>query len=702
MRKKSEQERGHFLSRSPKASVLKLGLWLLLGFACHTLFAGREVFRVAVAPQEIVFRWDETIGGGITICELPLEAAPEANGLSTWTGSGALRELRIERFNSGRDRMFSKYRIEVEGNKTTPTAPQFVTDFESLVRREAKAGSPISKKGIACLLDSADGRDLGFAQVNQNIDIGGLLDTQSASPKMSFEYEGRTVGLKPGAVQSLDRALREAFAAGQRVTGILLNYVSSKTPRESPLVHPLTDPLVVPIGPSAFNTATSEGVFYYRAILYWLVERYTREDAAFGRLGGLVIGNEMQSHWSWYHLGLVEADVVIREYSAALRIADLVTRSLHANFPIYVSLDHHWRLSASEDARKGFSAVEALEGINEIAKRGGDFPWNVAFHPYPENLLNPVFWKDQSAPLRFDAPRVTFHNLEVLPAYLQQQSFLFNGRERRVTLTEQGFHCPESPDGERLQAAAYAYAWKKVQALPGIESLLYHRHVDHPHEHGLRCGIREHDGSANVNGIGRKRMIWEIVRSAGTEAEDAAFAFALPIVGRVDWSNVVSTQFEAPRSVKIDKQRVVYDFVLHLKEAVAENTQVVEKRKIGPRDEVQETAILEHPRAVGRGLLKFSVQIPEGEMEGKKAYPVLKFDALLNSEKSSGAGFYVEVNGENIFSRVLRGGERVPTELDLSRWAGQNVLLVFGVDAAGDPSYDSATWVSPAIVYRDY
>jgi len=67
-----------------------------------------------------------------------------------------------------------------------------------------------------------------------------------------------------------------------RVTGILLNNVPKTTPRTSPLVHPLTDPATVPAGPAAFNTATEEGVFFYRAILDWLVDRYTREDAKFG------------------------------------------------------------------------------------------------------------------------------------------------------------------------------------------------------------------------------------------------------------------------------------------------------------------------------------------------------------------------------------------------------------------------------------
>lgn len=675
-------------------------LMLVFGFLNEeTLLAAAGEFHVAAASEEIRFRWKSPSAGSVLIRAYPLTGGAPAQGRVVWEGDAAIGTARMERMVNGEDGLFARYQLEPAGTGAAAESAQYVSDFDALPRRLSPTAGRASKKGIACLLDGADGEALGFEQFNQNIDIGGLLDLQSPAPKESFEYEGRRVGLRPGAVSALDKALQAAGSASHRVTGILLNNVSAKTSRESPLVHPLTDPAVVPIGPSAFNTATAEGVFYYRAILFWLVDRYTREDAAFGRLSGLVIGNEIQSHWSWYHLGASASEVVIREYGDALRIADLVTRSLHADFPIYVSLDHHWALSASEDTRKGFSAVEALEGLNTIAKRGGDFPWNVAFHPYPENLLDPQFWKDQSAPLRFDAPRVTFHNLEVLPAFLNQERFLMGGKARRIALTEQGFHCPKEPEGELLQAAAYALAWKKVQALPAVESFLYHRHVDHPHEHGLLCGIREHDGSPNVLGIGRKRKIWEVVQGAGTPQEDAVFAFALPVLGRADWTNVVSATFEEPRIQKKGRTRVIYDFVAHLKEAVSENLQAVEKRKVGPRDEVQESAILEHPKASGLGELKFNLEIPKaGGLE--KDFPLLAFDAFLNHVKSSGAVFRVEVNGKEVFARRLQGGERVPAQVDLRPWGGQAVSIVFGVDAAGDPAYDWAQWVAPAVVLR--
>ena len=141
--------------------------------------------------------------------------------------------------------------------------------------------------------------------------------------------------------------------------------------------------------------------------------------------------------------------------------------------------------------------------------------------------------------------------------------------------------------GEQLQAAACAFAWKKVQAIPEIESFLYHRHVDHPYEHGLRCGMRAHDGSTNVNGVGRERTIWRIFNDAGTAAEDASCAFALPIIGRDDWTNLVSQKFEPPRRSYTEKAKLVFDCLKDRDNGLVNNVQSVSRKLVGADDEVK-------------------------------------------------------------------------------------------------------------------
>lgn len=506
-------------------------------------------FKVGATPEQLVFTWTANLKRAVAIRELPLHSSelPEKETRELWRGASTGGRTDVPRFDRTRDRLYAKFELFDPASGDPLAPPQHVTDFSALPRRTGSLGSITNKKGVTCVLDVDDVVALGAGQVAENIDIGSLLDWQSSDPPLTFTFEGRAVGLRPSAVARLDAQLQRFHAAHLRVTGILLNYVRAQTRRDSPLVHPLTDPATVPMGPAAFNTATPEGLFFYRAILHFLADRYTRDDAAHGHLAGLVIGNEVQSHWSWYHLGAVDPEVLLREYGVALRVADLATRGVHADFPIYLSLDHHWTLPSAAPRKRGLSGIELLEGIALRARREGDFPWHLAHHPYPEDLGRPGFWEDRSTPLSLDAPRVTFQNLEVLAAWLRQARYLFDGHPRRIALTEQGFHCAPGADGELRQAAAYALAWKKVQAIPEIESFLYHRHVDHPHEFGLRLGLREHDGTSSVNGIGRRRKIWEVMQKAGTADEDRAFAFALPIVGRKDWSSIIAPMAPAAR-----------------------------------------------------------------------------------------------------------------------------------------------------------
>jgi hypothetical protein len=669
--------------------LVTLSLFLALQLSAAEL-------KVGVSWQELLFTWPPDAPEKIGLRERPLQTAGEMPAQELWRGDGATGHASVPRFDGARDRLYAKFELFNAADGKALGAPQHVTDFSALPRRTGSLGSNANKKGVTCVLDLADVAALGAGQVAENIDIGGLLDWQTPEPPLSFDFEGRKVGLRAGYVAHLDQELTAFHAAHMRVTGILLNYVHKSTPRTSPLVHPLTDPVQADGRPAAFNTATAEGLFYYRAILHWLVDRYTTDEAAHGQLAGLVIGNEVQSHWSWYFLGHIDAAGLIREYGAALRVADLATRSVHADFPIYVSLEHHWTMPASDDPQEGLTGVEVLEGINATAQREGDFPWNLAHHPYPEDLGEPRFWNDASAPLRLDAPRVTFHNLEVLPAFLGQPRFLYAGHLRRIALTEQGFHCKDGPCGEAAQAAAFALAWKKVQALPAIESFLYHRHVDHPHEFGLHCGLHEHDGSSNVIGIGRARQIWGVMQKAGTPEEDAAFAFALPLIGRQDWSNVIGEVDLTPAPVE-PAVNVAYDFVAKRKEAQLENTLAFELRHIAREHGLPAPALQQHPNPKGVSVATWRVAIP-AQAEGQKA--ALTFQALLNHAESHGAGFAVKIDGELVWQKKLAAKESAPADLDLARWAGREVAFTFEIDPLGDNLGDWATWVQPRVVLR--
>lgn len=87
---------------------------------------------------------------------------------------------------------------------------------------------------------------------------------------------------------------------------------------------------------------------------------------------------------------------------------------------------------------------------------------------------------------------------------------------------------------EPIQAAAYCYAYKKVEALDAINAFILHRHVDHPREGSLLLGSRRYEPSKSKPRP--KKRIYECFRLADTPDWKNAFEFALPIIGLKSWA----------------------------------------------------------------------------------------------------------------------------------------------------------------------
>jgi hypothetical protein len=411
---------------------------------------------------------------------------------------------------------------------------------------------PASRKGLQVQMVD-DALALGIHHAALNVDLVRLALPAKSEGALAFACDGADFWFDRAYAESLDAQIAPLSAHGVVVSLILLACQSGDAARDALLVHPDCRGRA-PNGIAAFDTVTERGRAQLRAAVAFLAARYSENEkesraepahgvpgsgveTPHGRVWNWIVGNEVNSHWWWYHLGHADVAHVAAAYADAVRIVHDAVRTASAHGRVFVSLEHHWTIRcAAGDATQSCPGRELLLAFAARVRAGGDFDWHVAFHPYPENLFECRFWRDTTAPDADDAPRVTFRNLPVLARFLARDELRWHGEPRRVILSEQGFHCRADADGERDQAAAFALAWHLVQQEPGIDAFLLHRHVDHAHEGGLCLGLwtRKPDSVCEPE---HRRRIYELFRDCDTERWPEASAFALPVIGIERWSD---------------------------------------------------------------------------------------------------------------------------------------------------------------------
>lgn len=350
-----------------------------------------------------------------------------------------------------------------------------------------------------------DALALGVSHATINVQLGHLVER--------IDEQGKPV-LREAALRALDAQVRPLAEAGVELNFILLARATQRPEIDALQFDPRYDPKA-PNQLGAFRVLDETGRDYLRSVLEVLARRYGAQSEV-GTVHGWIVGNEVNSHWWWFNLGEASMEEVVAVYEPAVRLVHEVVQAHQPDARVYLSLEHHWQHRfAAGNARQSCSGRALLDAFAQRARERGDFAWHVAYHPYPENLFDCRFWEDETALPSPETPRITFKNLEVLTEYLQRKELLWQGQPRRVILSEQGFHCRDDATGERDQAAAFALAWQKVESLAGIDAFIYHRHVDHAHEGGLRFGLYENQ-PGSVADPGRKRQIWELMRVCDT------------------------------------------------------------------------------------------------------------------------------------------------------------------------------------------
>lgn len=396
----------------------------------------------------------------------------------------------------------------------------------------------MSKKGLQ-VQRVDDALALGIKHAALNINFSQMNDPAKGTNSIPFRSKGETYYFKPGYLAHIDNEVKALSDHGVIVSLILLNYENADPAINAIMLHPNYD-RKAPNHLSAFNTSTAEGEKYFTACVEFLADRYSRPDQKYGAVWNYIVGNEVNSHWFWANMGHVTMEQFADDYLKTVRLAERAVREFSENARVFISLEHHWNIHyPGGDETQTFAARPFLDYFAGKAREGGDFAWNLAFHPYPENLFEPRVWNDKSAKHSKDTPRITFKNLEMLTEYFSQPALRYHDQQRHIILSEQGFHTPDGPKGEILQAAGYCYAWYKVAHMDGIDSFILHRHVDHRDEGGLRLGLWSRKPESAADPLAKKK-IYDVFRLADTPEWEDAFRFALPVIGITNWNEVLN------------------------------------------------------------------------------------------------------------------------------------------------------------------
>ncbi|MCQ2429533.1 MAG: DUF5722 domain-containing protein, partial [Clostridia bacterium] len=337
-----------------------------------------------------------------------------------------------------------------------------------------------TKKGCQ-ISDAEDAKILGVKHSALNVNEGDflLLEPEEGNT-IEYVYNGRTFYFNKHMVEREDARIKNLSDIGVIITLILLNSPHWETKIKPEFWQIIRHPAYTDDDSealiSAFNLRTPEGVAYYSAFIAFLTDRYTREDGCFGKAYGMIVGNEVNSGYVWCNAGLQNVVDYSTEYASAVRLTWQVAASVYANMRIYLSFDHFWTDSnfGGNAPLKYYGTRPVLETLNAVLTSEGQVPWNIAFHPYPQDLNFPDFWNDTDATPDDDAKIITFKNLEVLARFTYEPAYLYRGARRRIILSEQGFNSHWTMESEVLQACAYGRAYRKVMSIPEIDSFILH------------------------------------------------------------------------------------------------------------------------------------------------------------------------------------------------------------------------------------
>jgi hypothetical protein len=498
---------------------------------------------VIVERQTVRLKGSVPAEGSYSLAEIPMYQ--DVTELSTYLYEEALPNgdfeislpRNVRRSNYQYDRLLSKWAI-VEREGEIPHLLTHAHYADSIYARgHAREMVLRGKKGLGGFFMNGNLGDLDaldIKSVTVNMVVSAYISARSGtfSNSQTFNYSGHVYYINMNEINALDNTLKECYKRGIITSAIILvSKDMASSDMKTIMIHPEHDGGYY----SMPNLTTLESTCAYAAIISFLAERYSK--GTYGRINHWIMHNEVDFSKEWTNMGDQTVTNYMDTYVKSMRLVSNIARQYDQNAWVLGSYTHSW--TDVSPYGPGYSTLNMLGLTKQYAQAEGDFPWGVAFHPYPQDLTQPRFWvNDNQSTYSMNSRFCTFKNLEVINAWILDWDNFYKGQRKRLLfLSENGTNSPDYSTAQlNYQAAGACWAWKKVAALPGIDGIQWHNWMDNRAEFGLRIGLRRYtDDAQDPNG---PKPVWYVWQAAETEREDEIFAPYLSIIGYKSWDAI--------------------------------------------------------------------------------------------------------------------------------------------------------------------
>ena len=431
------------------------------------------------------------------------------------------------------DRLLSKWAIYKEGaSKDEIVSHARYANADKMHVKQAVEAIPLkSKKGLGGLINhgflASDLDALGIASATINIPISHFMHLSQQEGDIPYPYGGRTYYFNEGYMKSsFDAVLEQTSKRGISVAGILL--VPPTGDAGTLLKHPDFNGIAPYTMP---NMTTIESTNCYAAALDFLAKRYSDPNM---RIAHWIIHNEVDGGSHWTNMGDKPIATFMDTYLRSMRMCYNIAHQYDQHSEVFISFSHGWNIAAGGG---WYKVRDMLDFMNQFSESEGDFYWSLACHSYPAQLGNPCTWDDEQATYSMDTEYVTLKNLEVLDKWVKTSRNQYKGTTRRsVWLSEAGTCSPSYEDDDlQDQAAGFAYGWKKINNLDGINGIQWHSWFDHLGD-GACLGLRKY---ADEPYNGEIKPVWTTYQKADTDEEDDYFKQYLSRIGIDSWEGII-------------------------------------------------------------------------------------------------------------------------------------------------------------------